>query len=701
MTPLRHIIRVIVLWIILIGIAIPTMTQSSIAQPEAGFSAFRCNFDPTTNSGQIRAMLIGADGRPMPTENYVVNVSVAGNDEILNRELVKTTSLVEREPLQMIVVLDITNTVPITEIVNAFSTQLVPELDVNDEVALITFGADISPVTQFYIDKNRLINENMIDLRVQDGDNRIYDAVLDAISVTTSNSTTRQVILLITDSGRRGEDQTEIATIIQRATENDVQVYTVGFYSRDIPDEAEFRQIANATNGYSWILADEENTRASIEAGLSDLFGEFAHALNSEVLIEVDMQDLEPDANGRVLFDIVIDTENDSELRDQISCPLEILNHSITFVDRPYPDVITDTEQIEVDVESDMTLDDTQVAFWVNDEIVQTSSSTSFNFDAASAQPGINRIGAQLRTMDGDILATTPTTINLFAQQQIKLNIAENSEGDLSGRVVFEVETNPEANLPNVQFRINVTDNPSVAYPIGDGAARVEDDGSAQLAVNGLRAEIERLFPNLEEGDTLEIRAFVPGNSPQSANWAESNVLIVDYVVPSATTFEAAGFNVPGEPYLLPGSLTVLLFLFNMYLARQVTRARIRRLINIPDNYELDNQLMAVTVRSAGTRQTHVLTKKTVFLGRGSSNDINLGDDPNISRQHGAIIWRKEKWYYTNRKPKAKVRVNGRRARGYRLFELYPVTEIDIGDAQIVFHSNSQQDLSEFIKTNL
>lgn len=701
MTSLRHITRLILLWIILIGIIIPATAQSSIAQPEAGFVAFRCEFDATTNSGQIRALLAGADGRPLASENYVVNVSVAGSDEILNRELVQTTMLLEREPIQMIMVLDITNTVPIIEIVNAFSTQLVPELDVNDEVALITFGANISPVTQFYIDKNRLVNENMIDLRVQDGDNRIFDAVLDAVSATSANSSTRQVVLLVTDSGRRGDDQSEINTIVQRALENDVQIYTVGFYSRDIPDEAEFRQLANATNGYSWILADEENTRASIEAGVSDLFGEFARALNSEILIEVDMQDLEPDANGRVQFDLVIDTENDSELRDEISCPLEILNHSITFLDRPYPDVVTDSAQIDVEIMSDMNLDDTQIAFWVNDEIVQTSSSTSFTFDAASSQPGINRIGAQLRTTDGDILATTPTTINLFAQQQMTLSIAENSEGDLSGRVVFEVETNPEANLPNVQFRINTAENPSVNYPVGDGAARVEDDGTATIAVTDLRAEIDRLFPNLEEGETLEIRSFVPGSSPQSANWAESNILIVDYVVPATVFDTPSELTIPGQPYLLPGGLTIILFLFNVYLARQVTRARIRRLINTPDNYELDNQLMAVTVRSAGTRQTHVLTKKTVFLGRGSSNDINLGDDPNISRQHGAIVWRKEKWYYSNRKPKAKVRVNGRRARGYRLFELYPVTEIDIGDSQIVFHSNSQQDLSEFIKTNL
>lgn len=701
MISIRSILTLIAVSFALLGQVVTATAQPPVPAPEAGFEAFRCDFEPTENTAQIRATLTDSEGRPLSPDEYMVNISVVGSDEILARELVEATPLTEREPLQVILVLDITNTVPLREIINALSTQLMPELDINDEVALITFGGvEISPVTRFYTDKNRLINENILDLVVQDGDNRIYDALLDAVSATSASSNVRQVVLLVTDSGRRDEEQADIDTIIERAQDNETQIYTVGFYTRDRPDEADLRQIANETNGYSWILQEDESTRATIEAGVSDLLGEFVRTLNSEVLIQVDMTDLEPDINGRVLFNISIDTENEIDLEDEISCPVEILSHSINFIDRPYETPVTEPVEVQVEVTSELSLDDTSIVFWVNDEIMQNSNATTFTFDPATAQPGINSIAAQLRNRNDDVLVTTPTTLNLFAQQIIQLNIIENTSPDLSGQVVFEAVTNPQVNLPNVQYRISVEGNPSVNYPLGDGAARVEDNGVATLTVNDLRSEIEELFPNLTEDDSLQIRAFVPSSSPQSPNWAESNVITIGYVTPP-TLQENLPFTIPYSPYLLPIALSIILFLFNLYLLRQVRQSRIRRMIDIPDEYELDNQLMAVTVRFDGRRETHVLTKKTVFVGRGSSNDINLGDDPNISRQHGAIMWRKEQWYYSNRKPRTKVRVNGKQSRGYRLFTLEPVTEIEIGDAQLVFHSNAQQDLSEFIKTNL
>jgi pSer/pThr/pTyr-binding forkhead associated (FHA) protein len=124
-------------------------------------------------------------------------------------------------------------------------------------------------------------------------------------------------------------------------------------------------------------------------------------------------------------------------------------------------------------------------------------------------------------------------------------------------------------------------------------------------------------------------------------------------------------------------------------------------MINNPDHHELSPQVMTVTVHRGDTRRPHTLTKKTVFIGRGSSNDINLGDDPNISRQHGVIMWRRRAWYYSNRKGQVSARINGRRYKGLILYKLEPVTEIEIGATLLLFHSSAQQDVSDFIKTNL
>ena len=65
------------------------------------------------------------------------------------------------------------------------------------------------------------------------------------------------------------------------------------------------------------------------------------------------------------------------------------------------------------------------------------------------------------------------------------------------------------------------------------------------------------------------------------------------------------------------------------------------------------------------------------------------------------IIWRKNNWWYSNRKKDTTTKVNGKKYRGLALIKLEPVTEIEIGSILLVFHSNAQQDVSDFIKTNL
>ena len=64
-------------------------------------------------------------------------------------------------------------------------------------------------------------------------------------------------------------------------------------------------------------------------------------------------------------------------------------------------------------------------------------------------------------------------------------------------------------------------------------------------------------------------------------------------------------------------------------------------------------------------------------------------------------MWRRQNWYYTNRKPQISTKINGKRYRGLILYKLESVTEIEIGSTLMIFHSNAQQDVSDFIKTNL
>jgi hypothetical protein len=167
--------------------------------------------------------------------------------------------------------------------------------------------------------------------------------------------------------------------------------------------------------------------------------------------------------------------------------------------------------------------------------------------------------------------------------------------------------------------------------------------------------------------------------------------------IPAAVVERINNIN---DQWVPPAAIIGLLAL-NLLLYRMIGRRRIMKLITTPDNIDLSPQLMNITMRRGDIKQSHTLTRKTVNVGRGSTNDINLGDDPNISRQHGAIIWRKNNWWYSNRKKDTMAKINGKKVRGLHLVKLEPVTEIEIGQTLLVFHSNAQQDVSDFIKTNL
>jgi len=695
---------------------LPVSLAAQDAPRTGAFVAYQCTFQAETNTAQINAVLMGSDGLPIPTGTYQVAVSAGDTPQPVDNTRVKIERLEERPPLQMILVLDITDTVPITEIVNAVSGQLFPGLGAQDKVALLTFSEEIAPLTQFYTDKGRLVSDHMTDLLVLGGDNRLYDSLLEAVSSFPANTGGRKVVVAITDSGRRALVQAADADIVKAANREKIQLYPVGFYSRDRTDDAALQALAQATSGYSWLYTETPNSRASIGEAVSKFLDETVTTLNSEVLITVNMQGQTPNSSGLVPLKIDISTNNDSSLSDTVNCPFQTLQHTIAFnTDIDPAEPITSTVDIGVTVQSDLTSASTKVVFRVNDEIAQSGSSTTYTFNAAERYPGYYTIEAQLWDTNNATLATTETKLRLYAQQQLALRVV----GDptvLSGTVQFEVSSNPAYALPAAQITVAPVQNPAGVVKLGD--AVFQQDGKATLQVDNIQGVIDQLYPNRLPTDTYEISAAVPGATPGDPKLAFSSPLTVTLPVSeqaSAPTDTAVTTPVPvpefvpsvveristiDDRWVAPAAIIGLVAL-NLLLSRLIRRRRVLKLINTPDNYDLSPQLMNITVRRGDIKQSHTLTRKTVNVGRGSANDINLGDDPNVSRQHGVIIWRKEKWFYTNRKPETVTKINGKKIRGLQLVELEPVTEIEIGQTLLVFHSNAQQDVSDFIKTNL
>lgn len=686
--------------------------DSSSTNLTGGFIAYECNFVKDTNEARIQASLHGQDGLPIARESYTLTVTNATTLEDIDPLQVNIAQVPQRPPLQMILLLDVTDTVPVENIVSAISSDLMPRLDVGDEVALVTFSQEITPRTQFYVDKGRLVNEHLIDLLPLDGNNRVYDGLFESIQEFPLSDGRRQVILLVTDSGLRDVEQISVQEIISNADRANLQIFTVGYYTRDTPDIPELIEISNGTNGFGWFYTELPNTRASIEQAVERFFEDVVETLNSEIIITVDLQGIEPDINDFVTFDLTIETNDNDIFFDQIACPIERLQHSINFVDDIESATVNGILDIGVVVESDLADNENVVVFRANNDIVQDNDSLVYRFNADALQPGYYNIGAQLLDLNGNILATTPFTIQLYAQQTIALSTVPENTTNLEGNLTLNLSTSAEYALSPADFLLAPAGEPDNARPINAEPIPF-DDGVASYTINDIQGLVLRLFPEKPAGTVFAITAEVPGVSPTDPIQATVREPIAISIEEPVEVVEEAPVNtvipeidIPEETQqqlsiVIPIGLILFLLVLNYLLYRAVGRARIRRLIAFPDAYELSPQVRRVTVRRQGVQQAHPLTKKTITLGRGSTNDINLGDDPNISRQHAVIIWRKQGWYFTNRKHRVKSTVDGKTKTGYVWIKLEPITEIIIGNALVVFHTDTQTDLSEFIKTNI
>jgi hypothetical protein len=703
----RRLIFGLLLALILTGRA--AAQETSAPAPKAAFLAYACTFQKGTNSVQVNAVLMGSNGEAVPTSAFTAAITPSGASAALAADRVTAAGLPARPPLQMILVVDTTDTVPLDSINSAITGHLLPGLDPADEVAVITFGDNVSPRSSFYTDKGRLADEQLANLKAVGGDNRVYDAILAATDGFPAGSSKRKVIVVLTDSDKRKDAQASTDDIITKATRAKIEIYPVAFYTRDRPNPAVLGGLANSTGGYGWFYTEKKNSRASIEEAVSKDLDALVKTLNSEVTFNASLSGQQPDASGRMTLNLSITTQDDGILNDAVSCPVETLKHSITFAGNiKDSDTVTGPLDIAVNAQTDLNPDQWKVVFRLNDEPVQTSEKQVYTFDPSGKQPGLYTIGAQLVDKYGELLATTPSAVRLYAQQTLALRKTDGA----NGAAQFEASAAPNVKLPEAVFRIapNGDDGGSAAEL---GRATFDANGKATLTVDDLPGKTRALLPSFSNTSQFIVSAVVPGVSPGDPALAASatalpvSLNLTTDSAPSGTVSTTAGLP-PLAVFFLNnneriGRIGILLALlvFNYLLLRTIRRARILRLIKKPDSQDLSPQLMAITVRRGDLKQSHTLTKKTVFVGRGASNDINLGDDLNISRQHGAIMWRRGNWYYANRKRQAVTRINGKRYRGLALQKLEPVTEIEIAGNLLIFHSSTQQDLSDFIKTNL
>jgi hypothetical protein len=663
--------------------------------------AYTCTFNGGTELAEIHASVTGPEGLPINPQLYTVNI-VNALGETLPQDLSAITTINQRPRINLILILDTTSTVPVNEVRNAIREHLLPRLLPEDQMALLQVDTVVAPMTQFYTDKNALYNEHIAPIQLRQGDNRIYDAILQAVNNTQPNSPVRQVLLVITDSRRGASAQAATGDIVTRAQASRAQVFTIGYVTADDnPDQEELFTIADETRGRSWVYTGER-TRAAAEQAIGTALESFSTALNSEVLIQVNIEGQTPDETGQVPLTVsLVPTAGGTALTDTTSCPttgpippeLQGVNapptFTIAFANIVPNLVVNDLLNIEVSAQPEEVPLDLRFVFWLDDEMNDQFPDGIYILDTPNLSPGSHTLRAQLRDAADEVVASTPT-VTFYVQRELQLSLAGDTASNLTGPVTFNIAG---ANgLPSVDLVAVSVTNPAITQPLVTGTT-VGADGTAAVSVEDIQQLARQMFPTQETWE-LQVVARAPAASGTESLGVSNTLPISVAPIPQATFFLPT-------PILAPLGLSLVLLVVNFVLWRQVGNARVRRLIEQTDNQELGQELMSVTVNRAGVKQTYMLTKKTMYVGRGSGNDIGLEDDSNVSRQHGVFMWRGGQWWFANRKPKVKTKIDGKMHRGYALRKLKPMTEIQIGDFQLVYHSNAQGDMSDLIKTNL
>jgi len=670
--------------------------------------AYTCTFDRGENRLHIQAVMQSDVPGPV-LGDYTLSVTQAGSTTPLDERAVTTVRVSPRPPLQMVILFDITDTVPVAESAQAVIDGLLPGLQPSDQVALITFDENVSLPTPFFTDKTALADQFIRGLTIGRGDNRVYNALLAAANAFPFSTQTRRVVVLVGDSGRRDDPQapeSEVAAIAQRLK---VQIYPVAFTLRDNPDVEALLDISAFSRGFTFLYRERNTTRQALQSTITTYLQELVRGLDSEIELAIDPTGIVPNANNEINLTLTAQGEALGlyTLTDQIVCPYQEPASDIRFVTPLGETPITGQIDIGVVVDTDLDREATRVVFRVNDEVVQTSENLVYSFDASTVPPGAYLIRAELWDLQNNTIASTPTAQRVVAQQRITLGLtAGRDPNGLQGAVEFIAGTRSEFPLTQAAFTIAPASDPQASQPFGQIAFRA--DGTAVLSVEDIRAAVQRVLPNTDPGDVVILGATVPGIVAGDPPLAVAELpLRFAYSVPAITLAPPRPltqlemfvvFESRTSPYWYAAAFVIA----NLVLVMMTRRSKIRRMILTPDKTDLSPQLMNITVLRDGVRQSHTLTKKTVMLGRGASNDINLGDSQSVSRQHAVVMWRKGEWWYTNRKHGIVTNIEGRKRRGLYLCLLEPVTELRMGeDVVVLFHSNAQQDISEFIKTDL
>lgn len=490
--------------------------------------AYNCEYDSLNLSFSVSLTVLDSNKRPIRdstysipegsnmvrgVNNYTLSVFNADHQPLEGRSFENRFS--NRNPVRLLILPDVTSTVPVEGLkdpLRNFIARLSPE----DELAVMPFGSsyNISDI-EFGTNHDEVVEAQIESLSPQQGDNDLWGAVEDALLMFSPSYNRRQILIVLTDSRHSNMDEAIDLIdndLLPMLAESDVQVFFIGFRTTDYPSLSEISRLAVGGNGAYWYIDESLTTVDQLEAALDNvLLTDVINAINADILLQVNTDEI-PSQVQEEFVSLVLelrDAEGNVVATDEVNCPYDSQEYTITFENLDNGQVIASTMDVHITIDPAIPPDSTVIFRLDNSPIQPGEDSFTVRLSPTEIMPGSHSILAILFRNGSELKRTDQVHFEVHAPLTLT---AEDSGDDGTIQVTARLSNDIRLELYD-EVIFQVEDNRGELERIGsarfdDGVATFQWSSTTYVEQAGITEDEEVFIVAYVEG--LEDYAFTP-----------------------------------------------------------------------------------------------------------------------------------------------------------------------------------------------
>jgi VWFA-related protein len=365
----KHILLIILISVIILAFPLSTFAQSSV-DLAVNFVEGRPSKDKIAYDVNVYLSVVDSAGNPikdLTAENFTVSEDSQQVD-------IESVDLVSDEPINLVLVLDVSGTMSGPGIIAAkeAASNFIAGLESEDRVAIVTFNDEISTIIDYTTDHDAARDQIALVDAKRGAGTCLYDAAYQAVQMSASLPSGRRSVVLLTDGVDEKADRSICSThtlndVINLASSDNTRVPVFALGLGNKIDQQNLERQASMTGGR--YLHSPEN------AQLDAMFRRLSELLRSQYILRYTSV-AGPGAHTlAVSANFLNATDNDTRNFLLPAMPTRI---SITSLEEGQD--VSGTETIKVSVAGGGELVES-VAFQLDGETVGTDTTTPYEQD--------------------------------------------------------------------------------------------------------------------------------------------------------------------------------------------------------------------------------------------------------------------------------------------------------------------------------